>query len=114
MNKTLERDITDASDATEHLLKRLPECSMDEKVDICARLRAIAKNCETIDKLIKDDIKKKLRNKEGTVLGDIFKAALALVPTTRFDGPAFKEAHPDLYEKWSKTSDQQRITFEPR
>ena len=87
---------------------------MDEKVDICARLRAIAKNCETIDKLIKDDIKKKLRNKEGTVLGDVFKAALALVSTKRFDGAAFKEAHPDLYEKWSATTDQMRITFEPR
>ena len=114
MNKALERDMMDASDATEHLLKRLPEMSMDEKIDVAARLRAIAKNCESIDKLIKDEITQKLKGKPGTVMGDVFKASLAMIPTTRFDQTAFKGAHPDLYDKWTVTKDQQRITFEPR
>jgi predicted phage-related endonuclease len=88
--------------------------SLEDKVDLGARLRAVVKNCSTIDEIIKSEIKKKLRDKAGTILGDLFKANLVLVPTTRFDSKVFKEAHPDLYEKYSTTDDQKRVLFEPR
>ena len=114
MIKSIATDLVDASDITEHLLKKLPDLSLDDKIDIAARLRAVVKNCGAIDEIIKDEIKKKLRNKEGTLLGDVFKCSLTIVPTMRFDSAAFKADHADLYEKYSAPQDQKRITFEPR
>lgn len=114
MNKTLERTIVEASDATEYLIKKLDDLSLDEKIDIAARMRAVVKNCDVIDKAIKDEIKKKLRNKNGVILGEVFKACLNYNPVTRFQTTPFKEAHPDMYEKWCKTDPEGRITFEPR
>src|SRR5258706_4475336 len=114
MNKTLERSVVEASDATELVLKRLADMPLDEQVDVAARLRGVVKNCASIDKAIKDNIKKKLKSKNGTVLGDLFKALLAYTDVTRFQTNAFKEAHPDLYEKWCETTSEGRITFEVR
>ena len=114
MNKKVEASLVEASDATEALLQYLPDISLDERIDVCARLRAVAKNCAAIDELIKDEIKKKLKNKAGTLLGDVFKANLVLVPTTRFDQAAFKDMHAALYEKYLETTDQKRVIFEPR
>ena len=114
MNKTIEDDLIVSSDALEHLMKRLPDLPMADKVDICARLRGVVKNAELIDKAIKDEIKKKLKGKEGTVLGDIFKASLALVISERFNNKAFKEAEPDLYQQYLDKSESQRVTFETR
>jgi len=114
MNKAIKDDLVDASDATEHLLKRLPDLSFEDKVDIGARLRAVAKNCAAIDEAIKDEIKKKLKHKQGSVFGDLFKANLALVETRRFEQSQFKQAQPDLYDKYCVDQTQERITFEPR
>ncbi len=114
MNKSLEKHVIAASDATEMLLKRLPDMPWEEKVDVAARLRAVVKNCATLDKAIKDDIKKRLRNKDGVVLGDVFKASLNYNDVTRFQTEAFKEAHHDLYDEWCETKPEGRVTFEPR
>src|SRR5258708_37471522 len=114
MNKSLERHIVEASDATELLIKRLPDMPLDEQVDVAARLRGVVKNCATLDKAIKNAIKKKLKSKDGTVLGDLFKANLAYNDVTRFQTNAFKEAHPDLYDEWCETTSEGRITFEVR
>ena len=114
MNKSLKNDLIDASDATEHLMKRLPDLTFEDKVDIAARLRAVVKNCEAIDKAIKDDIKKRLKHKNGVVLGDLFKAVLTVVPTVRFNTTNFKTDQPVLYNSYCEEQDQERITFEPR
>jgi hypothetical protein len=114
VNKTLEDDLIVSSDALEHLKKRLPDMSMIDKVDIAARLRAVVKSAGEIDKAIKDDIKKKLKGKNGTVLGDVFKALLTVVSSQRFDVTAFKAAEPDLYQAYLNNQEAERITFEPR
>lgn len=114
MNKKIAIDLVDASEATEHLLKQLPDLSLEDQVDIAARIRAVVKNCEAIDRAIKDGIKKKLKNKDGTVLGDIFKANLAYTEVSRFDTTGFKEAHREQYEKWCVVKSEGRVTFEPR
>src|SRR5690242_11752312 len=100
MNKKIAIDLVDASEATEHLMRQLDDLTLNDKVDIAARLRAVVKNCSAIDEIIKAEIKKKLKNKDGTVLGEIFKANLNYNDVSRFDTKGFKEAHPDLYEKW--------------
>jgi|SRR5580765_2242588 len=114
MNKGLRNDLIDASDASERVLKRLPDMSLQDKVDAAARLRAVVKNCEAIDKAIKDEIKKKLRHKEGTVLGDVFKANLNVIKTIRFDSGALKDADIDTFNRYCVEQDQERITFEAR
>ena len=114
MNKSIKDDLLDASDATEHLLKRLPDLSLEDQVDIAARLRAVVKNCGAIDEVIKSNIKKKLREKDGTVLGDLFKATLAVITQKRFDSATFKADQPETYDKYCVDQEQRRVTFEPR
>lgn len=114
MNRRIKNDLVDAGDAIEHILKRLPELPMTEKVDVAALLKAIAKNCAKADTMVKDEIKTRQRGREGTVLGDTFKAILSIVPTRRLDQKAFKEAEPDMYEQYVVEAKDERITFEAR
>lgn len=114
MKKSIKEALEDASTVMEEILGKLPNMTLQEKVDVAARLKAVSKNAEKVDELVKKDIKSKLRDKAGTVLGETFKAVLALVPTSKFDQKAFKEAEPDTYDSYVKEDDQPRITFEPR
>jgi predicted phage-related endonuclease len=114
MNKAIATDLVDASDVTEHILKRLPDLSLDEKVDIAARLRAVVKNCMAIDEVVKAEIKKKLKGKEGVVLGDVFKANVKKMISQRLDQKALKNDHLDLYEKYCVDQTTWPVTFEPR
>lgn len=114
MRKSLDDNLTVASAAMEEIVTLLSKMKMDEKVDVCARIRAIAKHCETLDKAIKKDIKAELKDKPGTVNGKLFKALLSDVPVDRFDGTLFKEKNPVIYAKYTYTSDEKRVNFEPR
>ncbi len=114
MLKSVKLDLNDASDAIEHLLTELPKLDLDDKVDIGARINAVMKNCKKLDDAIKDDIKKKLKGKAGTVLGDTFKAVLKLVPCSRFQQAAFKEAEPEKYKEFCRDDVDQRVTYETR
>jgi len=114
MNKTINTDLVDASDITEHLIKRLPGMSLEDKIDVAARLRAVVKNCGIIDDVIKTEIKTKLKNKDGLVMGDMFKARLAFNPVSRLNQASLKEAHPDIVEEFTEIKPEGRVTFEPR
>ena len=114
MNKAIERDLVDACDALEHLMKKLSDLPLADKIDAAARLRAVVKNAESIDDDVKNAIKEKLKGKAGTVLGDVFKANLTMVESTRFNQTAFKTAEPDLYQQYTETKSAPRITFEAR
>ena len=114
MQKSVKTSLLEASDALEMLVRLLPKMPREEQIDVAARLKAVAKNCEIIDDVVKADIKKQRKGKEGFVLGELFKAKLAIVPTTRFDEKRFKEADFRTYEQYLKESDQERITFETR
>lgn len=114
MNTATKLDLEDLTAVMEDLVKRLPNLPLTAKIDVAARLKGITKACKEIDESVKDDIKEKLKGKEGAVSGEIFKSILKLVPTTRFDQKAFKEAQPKLYAKYEQDDEQARITFVPR
>lgn len=114
MIASVRRDLENVADDLEHLLSTLPRLTREEKVDVAARIRAVAKSAKQIDDIIKADIKEWRKGKKGTVLGEIFKAVLSLVPTTRLDQKALEAEQPKIFAQYLRTSDQVRVTFEPR
>ena len=114
MNKAVRIDLADAADAIEHLVELLPAMNIKDKVDVCARLRGAAKSIDTIDKAIKDEIKKDLGNKDGTLLGSLFKAILKYNKVTRLNQATLKLERPKIFEQYTETKDEARVTFEPR
>ena len=114
MQKLVKTSLLEASDALEHLVKALPKMTREEQIDTAARLKAVAKHCEFIDDEVKKVIKNVRKGKEGHVLGELFKAHLAIVPTTRLDQKALKVEETEIYNKYLREDDQIRITFETR
>lgn len=92
-------------------IETMPE---QDKIDLAAKLKPTAKACKVIDDCVKEHVKKKLRHRAGSVLGHVFKAVLNIVPTVRLDQKALKEDLPSVHEEYSKSADDERITFELR
>jgi predicted phage-related endonuclease len=114
MNKAAKLDLAYLQESMEDLQKQLETMTMKSKIDVAARLRSVVKSCEAIDKAIKDEIKVIRNNEPGIVVGDLFKASLSLVPTTRLDQKKLEVEYPKAYAKCLETKEQARITFEPR
>ena len=114
MKQALENDLSDATQTVEAIVARLPKLTLEDKVDVAARLGAIAKTLEAFDKAVKDDIKKHLKHKMGSVVGGMFKAILNLVPTDRLNQKELKEDQPGLFKQYTDTNPVERITFEAR
>jgi hypothetical protein len=114
MMKRIGQDLESLCDALEHLKAELPRLTLSESVDVGARLRAAIKTSQEIDDIVKSEIKSKLRHKRGEIKGETFKAVLSLFPVDRLDQKALKELEPDTYERYVRTSTQERITFEAR
>lgn len=114
MKKALNQDLIDASEILENFANVLETLPQSDLVDLAARLKPIAKNCELIDKFAKEMVKVKLKGEEGDVLGSMFKASLKLVPVERLDQKAFKEARPSLFQQYVRENNETRINFELR
>jgi len=114
MNTATAIDLADIQDAIESLHKNLGKLPLKAKVDVAARLRAVVKTATAMDEMVKAEIKASLKDKPGFVAGEIFKAALALIPTTRLNQKALELDYPKIYAKYLETKDQARITFEVR
>lgn len=114
MNKATEIDLADAMDAIENLGKRFPAMSLQDQIDIAARLKGVAKTCKTIDDAVKDEIKAKRKGKEGYVIGVLFKAWMALIPTTRINQEKLELEYPKAYAACLETKPVTRISFEVR
>lgn len=114
MNKATEIDLSDAADAIEAIGKRFSKLSLEAKIDVAARLKGVAKTCKTIDEAVKDEVKSKRRGREGYVLGEMWKAFMALIPTTRLDQQKLELDYPEAYAACLKKTTQERITFEVR
>lgn len=111
MKKSLNQDLIDASEILENFVKVLETLPQADLIDLAARLKPIVKNCELIDKFTKEMVKVKLRDKEGDVLGGMFKANLKLIPVERLDQTAFKEARPSMFQQYVRENNETRISF---
>ena len=109
-----ERELADLREIMEGLVLDFPSMTEKDKVDLAARLKPIGKACEKIDKDAKEFIKTKLAHREGTVLGNMFKAVLNLVDTKRLNQSLFKEEEPEVHEEYNEDVTDERVTFELR
>lgn len=114
MKKSIKIDLADTCDALEHLETLLGNMTLAEKVDVGARMRGVMKNAEKIDKVVKEAVTANLNGKEGTVIGETFKAVLDIVEVNRLDQKLLKEEKPKIVEQYTKPQDQNRITYAPR
>lgn len=114
MNKATEVDLTDAMDAIESLGKRFSKMSLENQIDIAARLKGVAKTCKAIDEATKDAVKSQRKGKAGYVFGVLFKCYLNLVPVTRLDQEKLELEYPDAYANCQKKSVDKRVTYEVR
>ena len=114
MKTITKTDLEDLTLLLEDLVKRLPDMKREERIDVAARVRGAAKHLKTIDETVKTEIKAARKGKEGYVFGENWKAKLTLVPVARLDQKALKEGSPDVYDKYVKDTEDQRITFEGR
>lgn len=115
MKKSLKRDITELSVIAETLVGKLPTMSLEEKVELNARMRAVTTNLKAFDDNTKAAIEKKHGPKyTGDILGEDFKGIRAYVPSERFDAKAFKEAEPIKYEKYLVDASYYRIDYKLR
>lgn len=114
MKKTQERDLTTLTSILEDLVDDMDSMLEPDLIDLAARLKPTAKACKAVDDHVKTLIRDKLRHKEGTRLGAMFKAILTLVPIERFQAKEFKEDDFVTYSKYVRDDTDERITFEVR
>lgn len=114
MKKAQLTDLDTLTAIMEDFANEVELMAEEDRIDLAAKLKPVAKACKVIDDCVKDAIKKKLRNKAGTRLGKTFKAVLSLIPVTRLDQTALKEEMPQVHALYSKTNNEERITFELR
>jgi hypothetical protein len=114
MKKSLERDLGDLVAILEDVVEGMDVLPLTDLIDLAARLKPVAKHCKEIDEATKGLIKKKLKNKEGTVLGTMFKAVLKLIPIDRLNQTKLKEDEPEMYAAYVEKHEDKRITFEVR
>lgn len=114
MKKAQLTDLDTLTAILEDFVNEIENMAEEDKIDLAAKLKSAVKACKVIDDCVKEAIKKKLRNKAGERLGKTFKAVLQLVRVTRLDQTALKEDLPNVHAEYSKTSNEERITFELR
>ncbi len=114
MLKTIQADCETIKEAVEHIQDMLGRMKLPQKVDVAAQLRPILHKIEAIDTSIKDEIKKERKHSAGVVLGELFKAHLAYIPTTILNQQLLLKKDPKVYAKYLETNDVGRITFESK
>jgi hypothetical protein len=114
MNKQVEVDLTDLTAILESFVKKLPNMSEQDKIDLAARIKPVAKHCAAIDDAVKMMVREKLHHKAGTRLGTLFKAVLKIVEVDRLDQKLLKEERPNIHLEYVKTCADERVSYELR
>jgi hypothetical protein len=109
-----ESDLLEVGDILESFTKKLDKYSETDLIDLAARLKPIAKHCETIDEYAKEHVKEKLGKEAGTVKGKLFVAVRTFITKSYFMQKLFKEEQPKLADKYTEDRQESRITFELR
>ncbi len=100
--------------ALESVMDNYLKLTLQQRIDLGARARAIKARAEAIDHWVKDDINKKLNAKDGAVRGVMFSAERTTHQVTRVDQQYLEMNHPRVYRKCLKTTNEARIIFQAR
>ena len=85
---------------------------LDHKVKQLRELRRMAEEIAAEIEAITDTIKREMTVQGvDTIAGDDWKATWKPVQSTRFDGKAFKAAMPDLYERFTRSTEIRRFVL---
>jgi len=95
----------------EKLRAIVPKLNLQATVDVGARISAIERITEAMDKAIRDEVESFRRKKPGEVLGSEFKAHLSYCTVARLDQKALKEEEPEIHAEYCKTSKERRIRY---
>lgn len=112
MRTTIDELLLALSATVEQLELESKKLKLKEKVDVGARLGAAIKAAEAVQTKIKDELKKQWDGKP--ILGAAFTAEVLRVDVTRFDTKTFKEERPKLYDAYTVTDTQIKLTFKIR
>jgi predicted phage-related endonuclease len=102
-------DMTSAMQSLQTMFSGLPQAL---KVDVAARLHPVIKAAELIDKMVKEEVKTTLKDEPGVVNGQMFKAVVKHVETSRLDQKGLKETYPKIHAKFYNKVEEARVTFE--
>jgi predicted phage-related endonuclease len=114
MQKWIDTDLKDISDALEDLKAVLPKLSIEDKIDLAARIGSARKSCEEIDEVVKTEVKRLRKGKVGYVVGELWKAFVNIFPQAHIDSAKLKLEYPAVYQKCLKQIQIQRVTYEAR
>jgi predicted phage-related endonuclease len=107
-------DLADLAEAMESVQTIFSELPQAVKVDVAAQLHPLIKKAELIDKMVKEEVKASLKDEPGTVNGQMFKAVVKHVETSRLDQKGLKETYPKIHAKFYNKVEEARVTFEVR
>lgn len=111
---SMDYDFQDITEILEKYSNRLDDIPEAKLIDLAARLKPVAKHCETIDKYVKGYVKGKLHDEAGVRNGSLFRAVMKMVPYSRLMQKELKEAHPRIAANFTDEGVEPRITFELR
>ena len=114
MKSQVKTDLNDLAEAMESLQTMFNGLPQALKVDVAARLHPLIKAAELIDKMVKEEVKTSLKNEPGIINGQMFKAVVKHVETSRLDQKGLKEAYPKIHAKFYNKVEEARVTFEVR
>jgi predicted phage-related endonuclease len=112
MNTQVHIDLHDLASAMESLQTMFSGLPQAIKVDVAARLHPLVKAAELIDKMVKEEVKTALKDEPGIVNGQMFKAVVKHIETSRLDQKGLKETYPKIHAKFYNKVEEARVTFE--
>lgn len=93
---------------------KLRPMKLYQAIDLGARIRTLIKNAEVLDDGIKAEIKAELKNKPGSLNGEVMKAVVSEVPNNKFDITAFREKHAALASQYTVSKPTLKVEYKPR
>ena len=84
---------------------------LTEKVRSLKELEALITEAQAEAESIKDELKAEMINRNTEeMMVDVFKIRYKTVKSNRFDTPAFKSTHKELYNQYIKQTESRRFT----
>ena len=114
MRKALQTNLDVASKALDVLRIAITGASDKELADVGGRLKGIVKASGDLRDGLGERIKNLLRNKEGELVGDNFRAVLTIVLSERIDTTALRDKMPDIAARFTVEQKSARLTFDQR
>ena len=112
----MSRAIESKLDAALEALRAIKPANLSTPMlaDIGGQLKALDALLETTRAAIAEQVRRELRGRKGTLEGEAFRAAFAMIDYERIDVKALREKQPAIAAKFTITDRAPRVTFATR